>query len=91
MTQTIVVTLNADGSHSPAYDETWPEATQVRWAVAVAALETGLRIDVREQEEGWYSLSVKGPRTLVGNGPMSAESAYGYLDGVRAGVRASQP
>lgn len=91
MTQEMVVTLNEDGSHSPAYDVSWPEATQVRWAVAVAALETGLRIEVREQEEGWYSLSVRGPRTLVGSGSRSAESVYGFLDGVRAGVRASQP
>ena len=86
----MVVTKNPDGSHSPAYDPDWPAALQLEWTAAVTELETGLRIQVRESRPGWYSLSVRGARTLVGNGPMELQHAYGYLDGLRAAVTALQ-
>lgn len=94
MTDQMTVTRNADGSHSPAYDDAWPEATQLEWLAGCAALETGLHIEVKALDQGrsgLYTFLLKGPRRLIGNGNMTFQEACGYLDGVRAGVNASRP
>jgi hypothetical protein len=102
--QPMVVTRNADGSHSPAYDEAWPEGTQLEWHAGIVALQTGLRIEVTRSSgiqtgvptvpgvvaKESYHLSLRGPKTLTGTGPISFDDAWCFLDGVAAGVRAMQ-
>jgi hypothetical protein len=103
MTQQMTVTRNEDGSHSPAYDENWPEAVQLEWHAGIVAVETGLRIQVQcssdivtgVRVEGdhpdTYRVTLKGPRVLTSYGAMEFRQAWSFLDGVRAAVQASQP
>jgi hypothetical protein len=98
----MVVTRNADGSHTPAYDETWPEHIQVEWSAGCAAVETGLRIHVTRGSDiqggvprpsdapETYHFRIQGERSSFGTGNMTAQEAYRFLDGVRAGVAATR-
>ncbi|MGW1980733.1 hypothetical protein [Streptomyces sp. NPDC001889] len=86
MTNPMTVTRNADGSHSPLYDENWPQATQLEWHAGIIALDTGLRITVTDQENDLYSISVRGTTGLSGQGPMDFHTAWAVLDGVRIGA-----
>ena len=98
------VTTNANGGHSPAYDETWPPDVQLEWHAGIVALDTGLRIQVTKSSDirtgvrvdpglvtdEKYHLRISGPKTSVGIGPVDFHAAWNYLDGVSAGARASQ-
>ncbi|PZT71479.1 hypothetical protein [Streptomyces sp. AC1-42T] len=96
------VTKNDDGSHSPAFDESWEPVDQLRWHAGVVALATGLRIEVKDvggipgervdrlvYGTVRFNLTVSGRRRLVGAGPMHFADAWAYLDGVHAGVAAA--
>lgn len=98
--QQMVVTRNADGSAHPPYDADWPERLQVEWVAGCAALDTGLRIDVKPASTirtgaGYtpppgapeeYYLTVRSGRTLTGGSKYTAEGVYAFLDGLKAGV-----
>lgn len=103
MIQQMVVTRNADGSHSPAYDENWAEPIQVEWYAGCIAVDTGLRITVTrgshirtalsvpEGDPKTYHVRIQGTnRTSFGNGPFTAQQLYQFLDGVKVGVGATQ-
>lgn len=77
------VTRDPDGSHSPAYDESWPASVQLQWSAGVAACETGLRIHVRDLGEDRYAVHVGSS----GQSPMDLATAYAFLDGVQTGAR----
>ncbi|MFJ7297636.1 hypothetical protein [Streptomyces collinus] len=98
MTQ-MTVTRNADGSHSPAYNEDWPELTQLKWHAGVIALEIDLRIEVHcasnvppgmrlrdhpDVQQNIFRVSVKGPWALASAGAMDFLQAWSFLDGVKA-------
>lgn len=96
----MAVTRNEDGSHSPAYDVTWPERLQVEWKAGCVALGTGLRIDVKpasairtgvraegsEDAHEEYYVTVRSGRTLTGGSKYTAEGVYAFLDGLKAAV-----
>ncbi|GAA2770407.1 hypothetical protein XF35_39560 [Streptomyces platensis subsp. clarensis] len=84
--QPLTVTRNADGSYSPAYDETWPPLTEVEWSAGVASIESGLTIRVIESGQG-YHFDISGGRGSSGLGPMSLSDAYAFLEGVRIGAQ----
>lgn len=90
-TTQMIVTRNEDGSHSPAYDDTWPQARQLEWYAATVALETDLRIEVREASPGSFRIVLRGPRTLTSCGGMSFREGWTFLDGVAATVQALKP
>jgi hypothetical protein len=77
------VTRNPDGSHEPAYDESWPPRLQLEWSAGVVSAKTGLRIHVSEVGEDQYAVRV-GSSGLT---PMSLANAYAFLDGVAVGAR----
>jgi hypothetical protein len=87
MTNAMTVTRNPDGSHSPLYDENWPQATQLAWHAGIVALDTGLRITVTDQGNDHYSIGVRGTKGLSGQGPMGFHQAWSLLDGIRIGAR----
>ncbi|MET9484774.1 hypothetical protein [Streptomyces sp. NPDC006638] len=87
-TYEMTVTRLPDGGHSPLYDENWPPVTQLAWHAGIVALDTGLRITVRDFEGDRYSIAVRGGTTLTGLGPMGFHQAWSYLDGVRTGAQA---
>lgn len=105
MTQQMVVTQNADGSHSPAYSNEWPEGTRLEWHAGFAALQTGLRIEVRSRSSivagvrvdkpdsrpETYRISLKGPRVLNSTSGMTFREACVFLEGVCQAVAASKP
>ncbi len=99
MTQPMTVTRNQDGSHSPAYDEDWPELTQLEWHAGVITLETGLPIEVQctsnlptgvrvrdypDVRQDIFRVVVKGPCALANTGGMEFKEAWSFLDGVKA-------
>jgi hypothetical protein len=101
MSQQMKVTRNQDGSHSPAYDEDWPEVTRLEWHAAVIALETGLRIDVEctrnlpagvrvrdypDARQDIFRISVKGTWAMGITDPVEFKDAWNFLDGVKVGT-----
>jgi hypothetical protein len=77
------VTRNEDGSHSPAYDETWPPHIQLQWSAGVVAVDTGLHIHVNDLGDDKYAVHVG----ASGLSPMDLASTYAFLDGVQTGAR----
>lgn len=101
----MVVTQNPDGSPHPPYNADWPELLQVEWVAGCAAVDTGLRIDVKPASTirtsvGYtppggapeeYYLTVRGDRTLMGGSKYTAEGVYAFLDGLKVGVATTGP
>ncbi|MBH1934104.1 hypothetical protein I5Q34_07315 [Streptomyces sp. AV19] len=96
------VVKNENGSHSPAFDESWEPIEQLRWHAEAVALATGLRIKVTDHGgipgervdrlvygTVRFNLTVRGMRSLTCNGPMHFADAWSFLDGVKAGAMAA--
>lgn len=85
------------GSHiEPALDRTWTLLEQLRWQAAVVGIDCGITpivthsrysirfADVWREQPDFFSVQVGGSSS----GPHSFDSAWTYLNGIGAGVRA---
>ncbi|AEJ92290.1 hypothetical protein OPTIMUS_75 [Mycobacterium phage Optimus] len=82
----------------PEFDQTWPDLVKLRWSAALVRDQTGLSVTVHEanysiggvQQTGCYSVHLRYGATSSASGPHSYDSAWTYLNGIRAGAQAVQ-
>ncbi|APC46665.1 hypothetical protein I5H34_gp088 [Mycobacterium phage Empress] len=82
----------------PELDPAWPDLVKLRWNAALIRDETGLSVTVHEanysiggvQQTGWYSVRLRYGMTSSVSVAHSYDSAWTYLNGIRAGAQAVQ-